>query len=270
MDFKNVFFVTDLDGTLLTDDKRLLDCDLEAIERFRAGGGIFAAATGRGYAMAKRVAEMITDAPSVIFNGAAVYDFKGDKFLWRCEIDKRAYSYVDMIGHEFPDIGAEVLCEQTVYVPYLNDTERTHLDWEQVNAEFCGVSEIPKSGWLKFLFSGEPELIDRVESFVQAGDFGGVHWMRSGPLFYECLPEGVDKWSGFQRLIKLLNAENRFTVAAGDYKNDIAMIKHVDLGCAPINSHESVKQAADLIVCDNNSGAIAEIIGYIGNLQDRT
>ena len=98
MDFKNVIFVSDLDGTLLTDDKKVLDCDLAAIERFRKGGGIFAAATGRGYAMAKRVVEMITDAPSVIFNGAAVYDFKKDEFLWNCEIDKRAYSSIKSAG----------------------------------------------------------------------------------------------------------------------------------------------------------------------------
>ena len=51
-----MIFMTDLDGTLLTDDKRILDKDMAAIERFRAGGGIFTAATGRGYAMARRVA----------------------------------------------------------------------------------------------------------------------------------------------------------------------------------------------------------------------
>ncbi len=266
MDFKNVIFVTDLDGTLLTDDKRILERDLKAIERFRAGGGIFAAATGRGYAMARRVVTMLADVPSVIFNGAAVYDFKQDKFLWRSEIDKCAYDYVDRIGRAFENIGAEVLCEQTVYVPYLNEVEQTHLDWEQVKADFRKVSEIPQSGWLKFLFTGEPSLIDEVEKFVYAGDFPKVNWVRSGPLFFECLPEGVDKWSGFRRLIELLNAEDRFTVAAGDYKNDATMIKNADLGFAPENAHESVKKCADVVVCDNNSGAVAEMIEYIEKL----
>lgn len=266
MDFKNVIFVSDLDGTLLTDDKKVLDCDLAAIERFRKGGGIFAAATGRGYAMAKRVVEMITDAPSVIFNGAAVYDFKKDDFLWNCEIDKRAYSYVDKIGRAFPNVAAEVLCGQTVYVPYMNEVEQTHLDWEQVPAKFCSVSEVPQSGWLKFLFAAEAELLDEVEKYVADGDFGGVHWLRSGPLFFECLPEGVDKHTGFSRLIQILNAEKRFTVAAGDYKNDLLMIENADLGCAPKNALDCVKDAADLVVCDNNSGAIAEIIDYIERL----
>lgn len=32
MDFSKVILMTDLDGTLLTDDKRILPLDLEAIE----------------------------------------------------------------------------------------------------------------------------------------------------------------------------------------------------------------------------------------------
>ena len=59
MDFSKVILMTDLDGTLLTDDKRILPQDLEAIERFRAGGGLFTMATGRGYSMAKHIADKL-------------------------------------------------------------------------------------------------------------------------------------------------------------------------------------------------------------------
>lgn len=270
MDFGKVIFMTDLDGTLFTDDKRILEKDMAAIERFRKGGGMFTLATGRSYAMAKRAAvELGLDKfnmPAVLFNGAGVYDFNADKFLWKCEIDAEAYGYVQMIGERFPNIGAEVLCEQAVIVPYLNDTERMHLDWEQVSAQFRSVDDLPESGWLKFLFADEPENLDLVEEFVRNGEFGGVHWIRSGPHFLECLPEGVDKSRGFSELIRLLGVEDRFTVAAGDYMNDTAMIKNADLGAAVGSAQPSVKEAADIVVCDNNSGAISEIIDYIERL----
>ncbi len=267
MDFRKVIFMTDLDGTLLTDDKKILDKDMAAIERFRAGGGLFTLATGRSYAMAKRAAEELAlDVPAVLYNGAAVYDFKADKFLWRCEIEEKAYAYVRIIGERFPDIGAEVLCEQSVIVPYLNPTEQMHLDWEQVDAEFKSVSELPKSGWLKFLFADEPSKLDKVEDFVRGGDFSGVHWIRSAPMFLECLPLEVDKSRGFSELIKILGAEERFTVAAGDYMNDTAMVQKAKLGVAVASAHESVKAVADLIVCDNNSGSASEIIDYIEKL----
>jgi len=270
MDFGKVIFMTDLDGTLLTDDKKILDKDMAAIERFREGGGMFTLATGRSYAMAKRAADELDlekyNMPAVLFNGAGVYDFNADKFLWQCEIDPKAYDYVRVIGERFPKIGAEVLCEQAVIVPYLNDTEQMHLDWEQVQAEFRDVSDLPESGWLKFLFADEPEKLDVVEDFVRNGYFGGVHWVRSAPNFLECLPENVDKSRGFSELIKLLGVEDRFTVAAGDYMNDTAMIKNADLGAAVGSAQPSVKDAADIVVCDNNSGAISEIIDYIEKL----
>ena len=91
MDFKNVIIMSDLDGTLLTDDKKILPEDMEAVNRFRDGGGIFTLATGRGYSMAKPVAERIgLDVPAVIFNGSAVYDFSQNKFLWHSALNENA------------------------------------------------------------------------------------------------------------------------------------------------------------------------------------
>lgn len=277
MDFGNVIFMTDLDGTLLTDDKRILYKDMAAIERFRRGGGMFTAATGRGYAMARRVAvEQLEldkyDMPAVLFNGAVVYDFNKDKFLWRCEVGGFAREYIREIvdrfckTHDIGLLGLEVLCEHEVYVPLVNDTERMHLDMESVSPKFVQSDEIPEGGWLKFLFSGEPDVLDEVERIARRGDFPDVQWVRSQPIFFEGLPKGVDKSRGFAELIKLLGEEKRFSVAAGDYLNDEAMIVKADLGAAVGNAHPEVRAAADIVVCDNNSGAISEIIDYIERL----
>lgn len=277
MDFGKVIMMTDLDGTLLTDDKRILGKDMAAIERFRVGGGLFTAATGRGYAMARRVAvEQLEldrfDMPAVLFNGAGVYDFKRDKFLWRCEVGSFARDYIREILDRFcekrsiSEIGVEILGEREVYVPFINDTERMHLEMESVKPVFVSMDKIPSGGWMKFLFAGEPDVLDDVERIARCGDFPDVQWVRSQPIFFEGLPKGVDKSRGFAELIKLVGAENRFSVAAGDYLNDKAMIENADLGAAVGNAHPDVRAAADIVVCDNNSGAISEIINHIERL----
>lgn len=269
MDFGKVIFMTDLDGTLLTDDKRILDKDLEAITRFRAGGGIFTAATGRGYAMARRIVEDVLhlEYPSVLFNGAGVYDFKQNRFLWQCEIGEIARDYIRRLNALFPEkLGFEVLHERTVYVPFINQTEQEHLELERVTPDRRPLDDIPDGGWLKFVIAAEPDDLDEVQKTVEQGGFEETQWVRSAPHYFECLPKGVDKSRGFAELIRLLGAEERFSVAAGDYMNDTAMIQKADLGCAVASAQESVKSAADLIVCDNNSGAVAEIINYIEKL----
>ena len=45
--FDGILLVSDLDGTLLTNDKRLSEENREAIDRFVEEGGIFTFATGR-------------------------------------------------------------------------------------------------------------------------------------------------------------------------------------------------------------------------------
>lgn len=268
MDFSRVILMTDLDGTLLTDDKRILPEDLAAIDRFREGGGIFTMATGRGYSMARSVAEKLRlDAPAVLFNGAAVFDFRQDKFLWRCEIGGQAADIISRIAERFPDIGVEVLQEHTVYVPFLNDTEQWHLDLESVHPDIRRLEDIPAGGWLKVLFAYPPEKLDVLVEFVrERPEFQGVQWVRSAPTFFECLPEGIDKSAGFRELIRIVGAEDRFTVAAGDFMNDLAMIKQADLGAAVASAQPEVRAAADIVLCDNNSGAMAQLIDYIERL----
>ena len=85
-------------------------------------------------------------------------------------------------------------------------------------------------------------------------------------MFFECLPEGIDKAAGYKQLIKAIGAEDRFTVAAGDFMNDLAMIQSADLGAAVANAQPLVREAADIVLCDNNSGAMAELIDYIERL----
>lgn len=268
MDFSKVILMTDLDGTLLTDDKRILPKDMAAIERFRKGSGIFTMATGRGYAMAKSISDKLAlDVPAVLFNGAAVFDFKQDKFLWRCEIGERAVDIIRCITERFPDVGVEVLQEHTVFVPFLNETEQWHLDLEQVHPDIRPLEDIPAGGWLKVLFAYPPEKMDGLEQFVRdCPEFQGVQWVRSAPMFFECLPNGIDKSAGFRELIRILGAEDRFTVAAGDFMNDLAMINQADLGAAVASAQPEVKAGADIVLCDNNSGAMAQLIDYIERL----
>ena len=105
MDFKKVLIITDLDGTLLDDDKNIAEEDIAAINDFRSNGGLFAAATGRGVAMAKRIItdELGITTPCVIFNGAAVYDFEEEKFLWHSDMPDIADKYIRMLEKQFDE-----------------------------------------------------------------------------------------------------------------------------------------------------------------------
>ncbi|MCM1053912.1 MAG: HAD family hydrolase [Bacteroides sp.] len=269
MKFENVIIMSDIDGTLVTDEKKLLPRDMEAIDRFREGGGIFTLATGRGYSMAKPIAERVgLDVPAVIFNGSAVYDFKEDKFLWHSALPESAKQIANELIEAFPDIAIEILCRDRVYVPSINRIEREHLALENVQPYMCRVDEIDEESWLKMLIAYPPEIIQNIIDFVNSRpDYTScAHWVRSENHYFEMLPLGVNKGSGFQRLLEIMGREDAFTVGVGDYNNDIELIDLSSLGVAVGSAQREAKEVADLIVCDNNSGAISEVISYIEQL----
>lgn len=260
----NIYLMTDVDGTLLNDNHKISARNLEAIKELRNCGGKFTIATGRGVSMAENIAEELElDEPAVIFNGAAVYDFKSKKFLWNSELSENTLDYLKQIHLEFPTVAIEVLYADKVFVPAINELERAHLKLGNVTPVICGFDEIPKTGYFKSLLVDTPENIDKIIDYTAKHCNDGVNWVRSSPIYYEMLPSGVNKGACFKKLLELTEESGRYVVTMGDYMNDIEMLKMADLGVAVENARDCVKEAADLIAADNNSDAIYEVIKYI-------
>ncbi|MEG0963241.1 MAG: HAD-IIB family hydrolase, partial [Lachnospiraceae bacterium] len=79
--------------------------------------------------------------------------------------------------------------------------------------------------------------------------------------YLEYCPKDVDKGSGVKYIAEFLNVPMENTIAAGDERNDIPMIKAAGIGVAVSNAHKDVIAFADYVTeNDNNHGAIAEII----------
>ena len=92
MDFRGYTLISDLDGTLLDDNKKISDGNLEAISYFQSKGGKFALATGRAplrAAMFKNIVK--TDIPSIFLNGILISDFHTDEVFLEKHIDNCIY-----------------------------------------------------------------------------------------------------------------------------------------------------------------------------------
>ena len=79
--------LTDLDGTLLRDDKSLSPANRSALERAAAGGCEIVVATGRLWRV---VPQFLLDLPFlryfILMNGAKILDRQTGEVLYRCEI----------------------------------------------------------------------------------------------------------------------------------------------------------------------------------------
>lgn len=260
-----VFLMTDLDGTLLSKDKSVSPRNIEAIERFRSKGGRFSIATGRTLQTAIKYIEeyKVTD-PVILYNGSCIYDPSEKSIIYALFLPDRAYEYTVKILEAFPQAGAEVLRPDGTYIIRLNSYEEEHADYCTVPPIYCTIDEMPRDMWLKVLFAMSSDDISKLHQYALKQNFEGVSFVRSEEIFYEMLAEGVSKGSALNECRKLLKNENLTFAAAGDFHNDLELVRNADLGAAPSNAQECVKEAADIVLnasCDE--GAIAELISVI-------
>lgn len=260
-----VFLITDLDGTLLSSDKTICPENTAAVARLRKNGGRFSIATGRTLQTAVRYIEEleITD-PVILYNGSCIYDPEKDRILYTSPLTDKAYEYALRIFDAFPQVGAEVLRPDGTYMVRMNSYEEDHANYCTVPPIYCSIDEVPKGEWLKILFAMSPEDISKLAEFCDSQAFEGVSFVRSDDIFYEMLPAGTSKGSALNVLRSILSEEKLTFAAAGDYHNDQELVKNADLGAAPSNAQECVKEAADIVLkasCDE--GAIAELISVI-------
>lgn len=77
----------------------------------------------------------------------------------------------------------------------------------------------------------------------------------------DIMAHNVSKWQGLQELMTLLNVPAKQVICAGDYTNDLPMIRGAGIGVAVANALPEVKAAADYVTartCDQD--AAEEII----------
>ncbi len=260
-----VFFMSDLDGTLLPSNKVLSQTDRAAIDRFRKDGGKFAFATGRTLQSAVQYLEELSiDQPVILYNGACVYDPVKDKILYLSSLPENACTIIKDILERFPHAGAEILRPDGTYIINLNSYEEEHAKYSAIPPIYCTLDEVPEGEWLKVLFAMSPEDLETLITYVAEHAFEGVSFIRSEAIFYEMLPEGISKGSALSVCREILDLAGMTIVAAGDYHNDLELIQNADFGAAPANAQTCVQEAADYIAAtSSDEGAIAEIISVL-------
>lgn len=259
--FDGYLICTDLDGTLLTDDKRVSEENIEAIDYFVSEGGLFTFATGRVPGGVMGTLEyVVPNAPIVTFNGGSIYDYSKEDFLWSSFLPPEAIEVVESIDRECPYAGIAVATAKTLNYCKINDRVLEHSRYENIpvnKTDYKNVSE----PWQKVLFIMEKEYIEEIKNFVKEKGFDEKFtFVQSATHYYELLPFGMTKGAGILKLAEILGIEHKKLIAIGDNDNDIDMIKKAGIGIAVANAADSVKENADWITVDNNSNAIAKVI----------
>ena len=106
--FDGVLICTDLDGTLLKNDKTISCENIEAIEYFKREGGYFTFVTGRMPFFVSYVLDTIKpNAPFGCVNGAGLYDGIKKEYVWTASMPDKVTELVKCIDDHFDFIRSE-------------------------------------------------------------------------------------------------------------------------------------------------------------------
>ena len=258
---KYTLIATDLDGTLLDDEKMISDRAKKAIAEYQQRGGIFTIATGRKEESAQRFAEQLhVKAPVVAFNGAKVIDFHKGKSLLERSLDSalavEAYIALRTLQKDiviYSDGKPLVSGVTPVISKYMHSIEMSLRTVDDIH-------ELSKHIITKILIIDPAKEFDRIIQALTPILGSQLNAISSDDEYFELLPPGVSKGNGLAIIAESLGIPMSETVAIGDHFNDISMLLAAGLGVAVANAREEVRHAADYITTDNNHDGVAILL----------
>ena len=263
--FEGVLICTDLDGTLLKNDKTISRENLEAIRYFKENGGFFTFVTGRMPCAVSRVADAVQpNVPFGCINGGGLYDYQNHEYIWMQEMSRDVFELVAAADKSIEGIGIWVDALDVSYF-YRENSATEHYKQASGTPNVTAHYRDIKTPIGKIVFAHPDEariaeLIALLAAHPRAAEFD---FIRSEKLFYEILPKGIHKGVALSVLATHLGVDIARTVAIGDYDNDIGMLQTAGVGVAVANAAPAVRAVADYMTVSNEEHAIARVIADI-------
>ena len=273
--FDGVLLASDFDNTLLyTEDSLrtgapvppLPERNREALKYFMAQGGRFAIATGRALpAFLRHAGDVPMNAPGVVCNGAAIYDFEKGEYLDAALLDDQARQRGQAVLDRFPSVAVEAYhIDNVIHVVRPNAISRQHEHMTHVSlTEAPSLPEVPLPLG-KLLFEADHETLKGVLAFLtEQGWAEDYELIFSVSHLLEMTIQGASKGGMVRRLAARLGISMEHVYCAGDEANDLSMLHAAAEGFAPANASAAVRESGATVVCDAREGAIADVIAIL-------
>ncbi|MFC5591782.1 Cof-type HAD-IIB family hydrolase [Sporosarcina soli] len=258
MEKKAVFF--DLDGTLLNENKVVLESSKRAIQALQEQGIIVAISTGRSPRMFDWLLDELNISSYVSMNGQHVV-FEG-KEIYSNPMDLDMLHDLSTIAYDNGHGLAYSNCQQIrvnadkhplIYPSYAH----MKIDYPLVEKEFYKHSPVHQ---IQIYCERR-----HAQFYMQRyADYTFLEW---GEHASDMLPAGISKAVGVQKIMEQLGVKRENSYAFGDGTNDFEMLDFVGTGIAMGNAVPALKEQADFVTTScSDAGIINGLIG-VGLLE---
>lgn len=256
----------DLDGTLLTTDKKLSPANAGALIDMAEHGVKIVLASGRlGSSMSIYSSQLPFPCAMLTLNGAVVYTgAAGDSPVVYSSHLAAQYAeyllrYAEEAGND--DFIFNYYIDDKLYTTPCNANNRwCRFYYEQTMTQYQYADPGHFSGRSpsKILFVGDPVTLDRMEVSFKALWGSQVYIVRTWEYYLEFLNVKAHKGAGIKALLDVFNIRCEESLAFGDGENDVPMFEACGYGIALKNTSKKLSAVAQYISpWSNDEDAVA-------------
>jgi Cof subfamily protein (haloacid dehalogenase superfamily) len=253
--------LADVDGTLVTDDKRLTERTIEAVHSLHRAGVKFAVTSGRPPRGMEMLVEPLALAlPLAAFNGG-LYARPDMSVIEQHSIDPRlVQEIVALIGEHELDVwlyrGADWL---------LRDPHAAHVAKEADTVRFAPtvvetLDAITQDIAKIVGVSDDLDRVARAEADARERFGDRVSAARSQPYYLDVTHPQANKGTVVETLSKLMNIPPEQIATIGDMPNDVLMFRKSGFSIAMGNSSDEVKAQASAVTDSNEDEGFAKAV----------
>lgn len=260
---------TDLDGTLLTDDKRISKVNLKAINDAVDAGIYFVPSTGRAlYTIPENVLSLEGVKYVITSNGAAVTDLKSKEIIYKKQLDINTAQQVIEYGLDM-GIMVEIFVNGRAYTlkkfmtklveygvnpkftNWMEDTRTVVNEFEEVLKNGASVENI------NMIYT---DLSKRVETHRYLTRNLEVEVTNSLGYNLEVGAKGCSKGEALEALAKKLSIDMGKVMCLGDNDNDRDMLRRAGISIAMANADNTLKENVTYVSKGNNEDGFAHAV----------
>lgn len=260
------YVFVDLDGTLLKDDKTVCERNQKAIDKALENGHHLIVATGRPIESAILGASKAglnrKGCYIISYNGGLIYDCTKEEIIFEKHL---AMKTVEELFEKARDskLHIQAYCEGKVWCEADTEEVRHYHSKGQMPYEIHRnvPKELTEPTRKCIVISFEEEKLRNFQEKTKDWEEGKAYSEFSTASYLEYLPEGVSKGQAIVEMSKILGFSIEDSIAIGDERNDMSMIRAAGLGVCMKNGLDVVKEIADYVTeSDNNQGGVGEVI----------
>ena len=267
--------VLDIDGTLLTSEKKLSKLTKASLLKAQKQGVKVILASGRPTTGMLDLAEELElakyDGYLVSYNGSKVIDVKTGEELFNQAMTVEEGKAV--LEH-MKQFDVTVMIDKDDYM-YTNDVFSCTLDYKGqplniVEYESRGgkyklcekddLAEFLDYPINKILTAGKPEYLKEVYQEMKAPFNNQLNCVFTADFYFEFTAQHIDKAKALDTVLSPLGIERKDVIAFGDGHNDITMLAYAGMGVAMENAVSELKRVADFETNSNDEEGILNFL----------